>query len=352
MPASSPLAAPLASTYRRFIVTRLLIVAGLAIALAISLLADIASGPAHIPLNDLIALLLDAHAQGPIQQAIVWEIRLPAALMAVLVGAALGLAGAEMQTVLNNPLASPFTLGVGAAATLGASLVIVFNLTLFGLNTHYATALMAFMFAAASMLTINALSRLYGASREIIVLFGIALVFVLNALVALLQLIASPDALQQLVFWTMGSLSRASWDTVAIVAVVLAICMPFSLRSAWAMTALRSGDEHARSFGIAVERLRLISLLRVSLLAAAAVAFVGTIGFIGLVGPHMARLALGEDHRFYLPGSALAGALVLSLASIASKTLVDGLVLPVGLVTSLVGIPFFMALIMLQGRAR
>ncbi len=112
MPASSPLIAPLASSYRRFIVTRLLIVAGLAIALVISLLADIASGPAHISVADLIALLFDAHAQGPIQQAIVWEIRMPAALMAVLVGATLGLAGAEMQTVLNNPLASPFTLGV------------------------------------------------------------------------------------------------------------------------------------------------------------------------------------------------------------------------------------------------
>lgn len=352
MPHNPLPAVSLAATYQRFIVIRLMLVIGLIITLVLSLFTDIATGPASISLSELITLIVDASSQSPIQQAIVWEIRMPAAVMAVLVGAALGLAGAEMQTVLNNPLASPFTLGVGAAATLGASLVIVFNLTLFGLNPHYATALMAFVFAAASMLTINALSRLYGASREIIVLFGIALVFVLNALVALLQLIASPDALQQLVFWTMGSLSRASWETVAIVAAVLAVCLPFSLRSAWAMTALRSGDEHARSFGIAVERLRLISLLRVSLLAAAAVAFVGTIGFIGLVGPHMARLALGEDHRFYLPGSALAGALVLSLASIASKTLVDGLVLPVGLVTSLVGIPFFMALIMMQGRAR
>jgi iron complex transport system permease protein len=139
---------------------------------------------------------------------------------------------------------------------------------------------------------------------------------------------------------------------VGVVAVVLAICLPLSLRHVWAMTALRAGEDQARSFGIQVERLRMLVLLRVSLLAAAAVAFVGTIGFIGLVGPHIARLALGEDHRFYLPGAAMAGALVLSLASIASKSLVTGVVLPVGIVTALVGIPLFMAMILGQRRGR
>ncbi len=124
----------LAATYQRFIVIRLMLVIGLIIALVLSLFTDIATGPASISLSELITLIVDAPSQSPIQQAIVWEIRMPAAVMAVLVGAALGLAGAEMQTVLNNPLASPFTLGVGAAATLGASLVIVFNLTLFGLT--------------------------------------------------------------------------------------------------------------------------------------------------------------------------------------------------------------------------
>src|SRR5690606_35238270 len=185
---------------------------------------------------------------------------------------------------------------------------------------------------------------------HMVVLFGIALLFGLNALVGLLQFVADAESLQQIVFWTMGSLARANLEKVAIVAAVLLICLPLSLRQSWAMTALRSGEEQARSLGIKVERLRLVSLLRVSLLTGVALAFVGEIGFIGLVGPHIARMLLGEDHRFYLPGSALAGALLLSLSSIASKALVPGVVLPVGIITALVGIPLFVTLIVTRGR--
>lgn len=343
---------PLAHTYRNFALGRTLILTGLCVGVLVALAVDVSTGPADLTFQSLLNVLADPSALGPLDEAIVWQIRLPEALMAGLVGAALGLAGAEMQTVLNNPLASPFTLGVGAAATLGASLVIVLEIDTFGIPPNYAIAAVAFVFATASILAIDAVASLYGASREIIVLFGIALVFVLNALNALVQLVASPDALQQLMFWTMGSLSRSSWDRVSILAVVLALCLPFAMRRSWAMTALRAGDDHARSFGVPVTRLRRTALLRVSLLAAVAVAFVGTIGFIGLVAPHMARLALGEDHRFYLPGSVLAGALVLTLAAVASDSLVPGLALPVGIVTSLVGIPCFLALLLGQRKGR
>ncbi len=131
---------------------------------------------------------------------------------------------------------------------------------------------------------------------------------------------------------------------------MLAASLAASSRQVWALTALRGGEEQARSIGVAVERLRLVVLLRVSLLAATALAFVGTIGFVGLVGPHIARLLLGEDHRLFLPGAALAGALMLSLASIASKTIVPGVVLPIGIVTALVGVPLFVLLVL--GRRR
>ncbi|MDI4660167.1 MULTISPECIES: iron ABC transporter permease [Cobetia] len=351
--ASAPESSPtLAQQYRRFAWKRVVILSALCLALLLAILGDIMTGPADLALSDLLGELINPGSHGPINEAIVWQIRLPTAVMAALVGAALGLAGAEMQTVLNNALASPFTLGVGAAATLGASLVIILDVALPGLPPSYTIALMAFVFAALSILAIDAVASLYGASREVIVLFGIALVFVLNAVNALVQFVASPDALQQLVFWTMGSLSEASWERVAIIASVLVVCLPFAMRRAWALTALRAGEDHARSFGVPVTRLRRTALLRVSLLAAVAVAFVGTIGFIGLVGPHMARLALGEDHRFYLPGSALAGALVLSLAATASESLVPGLVLPVGIVTSLIGIPCFLALLLGQRRGQ
>ena len=150
-----------------------------------------------------------------------------------------------------------------------------------------------------------------------------------------MQYLASADAVQQIVFWSMGSLARATWAHVGLVAAVLAACLPLSLRRAWAMTALRAGEDHARAIGIGVEGLRLATLTRVSVLAAAAVAFVGTIGFVGLVAPHVARMLLGEDHRFLLPGAALAGGLMLSLASLASKTLAPGTLLPVGIVTAI-----------------
>ncbi|MBW7901751.1 MAG: iron ABC transporter permease [Rhodocyclaceae bacterium] len=340
----------LAAAYRRFSFLRQLLLAALALALLASLVADVATGPSRFPLADVWRGLVDAASLSPAQAVILWDVRLPYAVMAVFVGASLGLAGAEMQTVLNNPLASPFTLGVSAAATFGASLAIVLGFDLFGLGQHLAIPFLAFLFAAAATLLIQALARSYGATVDTVVLFGIALLFTFEALGWLLQFIADSDALQQIVFWTMGSLARATWPKIAVVATVFAVCLAFSLRQVWVMTALRGGEEQARSFGVAVERLRLIVLLRVSLLAAAALAFVGTIGFVGLVGPHIARLLLGEDHRFFLPGAALAGALMLSLASIASKSLIPGVVLPIGIVTALVGVPLFMALIL--GRRR
>ena len=343
-------AGSLARLYGRFAWRRFALLAAMGAILAVSFLIDIATGSSVFPLRDVVAGLFNPSGLSRAQNVILWDVRLPYALMAVCVGGALGLAGAEMQTVLNNPLASPFTLGVSAAATLGASVVIVFEIDPLGIGETYAIPLGAFVLAVLATFAIQTLSRLYGGTVEAVVLFGIALVFAFNALVALIQYVADVNTLQQVVFWSMGSLARANWSKIAIVAAVLALCLPFSMRHVWAMTALRGGEDHARSYGIAVDRLRMIALLRVSLLAAAAVAFVGTIGFVGLVGPHMARLLLGEDHRFYLPGSTLCGAILLSAASVASKTLVPGVLLPVGIVTALVGIPVFLALILMQRR--
>ena len=137
-----------------------------------------------------------------------------------------------------------------------------------------------------------------------VVLFGIAMVFSFNALVSLVQFVASAEALQNLVFWTMGSLSRSSWASAGALAVAVALALPLALRQSWKPTALRLGEERAASFGVDVRRVRVAALARVSLLSALSVAFVGTIGFIGLVAPHIARRLFGEDHRYYLPGSA------------------------------------------------
>jgi iron complex transport system permease protein len=344
--AASAHAGPLARGYRRLGMLRLLVLALLATAIVGSLLLDFTTGPSGLALDQLIATLAHADHAPPALRVIVWDIRLPYALMAVAVGLALGLAGAEMQTVLANPLASPFTLGLSSAAAFGAALAIVLDWGLPGLPSAWAVPANAFVFAMASALLLDLVARWGGMSASGVVLFGIALVFSFNALVSLLQFVATAEALQGLVFWTMGSLSRATWPKVAGLTAALALVLPFSLRNAWRLTALRLGEDRAASFGVDVRRLRLGALLRISLLAALSVAFVGSIGFIGLVAPHIARRLVGDDHRFYLPAAALTGALVLSLASVASKTLIPGVIIPVGIVTSLVGIPFFLAIVL------
>lgn len=348
----SPDGAQILSDYRRLVRRRLVLIAILALACVGAFLLDLTTGPSSMTAAQVLRGLVDPGSLTPSQAAIVWQVRLPYAVMAVLVGAALSLAGAEMQTVLNNALASPFTLGVSSAASFGAALAIVLGAGLPFVARDWLIPLNAFLFAFGSVLLLQLMARTRGAGVETVVLFGIALVFAFNALVALLQFVATQEALQQLVFWSMGSLTRSTWANVAAAAVVIGLVTPFSILASRGLTALRLGEDRARSFGVDVSRLRFTSLLRVSLLAGASVAFVGTIGFVGLVGPHIARLLLGEDHRFLLPASLMTGALILSLASTVSKALVPGVVLPIGVVTAVVGVPVFLLLIFRSGAGR
>ncbi|MDK6708555.1 FecCD family ABC transporter permease [Proteus mirabilis] len=310
------------------------------------LILDFTLGPSGLSLTELWNTLISPETADAGTRVIVWDIRLPYSLMAVVVGMSLGLAGAEMQTILNNPLASPFTLGVSSAAAFGAALAIVLGIGIPGVPAQWFISVNAFIFALLATLLLDFISRWMRVSTSGIILFGIALVFTFNAAVSIMQFIANEDTLQGLVFWTMGSLNRASWDKLYILLVVLVIIFPLSLMNAWKLTALRLGEDRAMSFGNNVRRLRLTTLLRISIISALAVAFVGPIGFIGLVAPHIVRMTVGEDHRFYLPASALIGALVLSIASLVSKNLLSGVIIPVGIVTSLVGIPFFVSIIL------
>lgn len=331
--------------YRAIIRRRVGLLALLVGLIIASMLLDFTLGPSGLSLDVLGQTLLHPQSVDAGTRVIVWDIRMPYALMAIVVGLTLGLAGAEMQTILNNPLASPFTLGVSSAAAFGAALAIVLGIGIPGIPAQWFISANAFIFALLAALLLDGITRWTQVATSGVVLFGIALVFTFNALVSMLQFIANEDTLQGLVFWTMGSIARASWEKLGILLLALAAIMPLSMLSSWKLTSLRLGEDRAISFGINVRRLRLTTLLRISILSALSVAFVGPIGFIGLVAPHIARMLFGEDHRFYLPGSALIGALVLSLASIVSKNLIDGVIIPVGIVTSLVGVPFFITII-------
>lgn len=322
-----------------------LLLAGL-IVLLVSLAFDVSVGPGHYPLSQVLAVLAEPLSHGPQLNVVVWDIRLPIALMAIVVGAMLGAAGAEMQTILNNPLADPFTLGISSAAAFGAALAIVLGVELLPFGGNVLITINAFIFALLTAWLLFLFSRLRGASSETMILIGIALLFAFNALLGLLQYAANDVQLMQIVFWMMGSLSRASWEKLAICTLVMAIVVPFFMMRSWSLTALRLGDDRASALGIEPQRLRVQILIGVSMLAATAVSFVGIIGFVGLVGPHIARMLVGEDQRFFLPMSMLAGALMMSLTSLISKSATPGVIYPVGIITSLIGIPFFISLVL------
>jgi iron complex transport system permease protein len=338
------------SAYRGLVRRKRLLLGVVAIALIASVLCDLALGPAsYRPADVLRAVLRPASVPNQLR-VVLWEIRMPVALMAVAVGAALSLAGAQMQTILNNPLASPFTLGISAAASFGAALGLAFGIKLLPVAVDYIVPLNAFAMALVSAMLIHLLSTRRGVTAETIVLLGIALVFSFNALLALVQYLATEQAVAAVVFWTMGSLTKATWAKLGIVSAAILVMLPIFARRVWQLTALRLGDDKAASFGIDVPRLRLQTLVMVSVLAAFPVAFVGVIGFVGLVGPHIARMLVGEDQRFFLPASVLTGALMLSASSVVSKTIVPGAIFPIGVVTSLVGVPFFISLILSRKR--
>jgi iron complex transport system permease protein len=319
---------------------------GLFAVLLVVFVLDIMTGPAWLSVSEVFSALLSSDQADPSHVVIVQLIRLPVAVMAVVVGASLGLAGGEMQTILDNPLASPYTLGISAAAGFGAGLALIMGIGVIPYAEHVLVPVNAFVFSLGTSLVIYALAKLKNAQSETIILTGIALLFLFNALNALLQYHASLEDLQAMVFWLFGSLMKANWTKALIALAVMALVLPLLTRNAWRLTALRLGDQKAKSLGVNVERLRLTTMIYISILTAAAVCFVGTIGFIGLVAPHIARILVGEDQRFFLPCSALSGALLLSAASVGSKLVVPGAIYPIGIITAFIGVPFFLSVVL------
>ena len=276
---------------------------------------------------------------------ILWQIRMPQTVMGVLVGACLGVAGLQMQTILDNPLASPFTLGFSASAGFGAALAIMFG-GLLPLPHVFAVPVCAFAMTLLACGIVYAIAVWRGAAPQILVLAGIAVLFFFQSLQSLLQFMASPEVLQQIVFWLFGSLLKANWTSVMVSGLLFAVCLPLVQRDMWNFTALRLGDANAASLGLNIHALRRRTFIIVALLTSAAVCFVGTIGFVGLIAPHAARSLVGEDHRFAIPMAAIAGAGILVSASVIGKVISPGASIPVGIITAIAGIPMLLAVIL------
>ena len=292
----------------------------------------------------------------PAQMRIIWRIRMPRMLAAVIAGAGLAVSGLVMQTTLNNAMASPSTLGVSNGAVFGANLSIIAfaggflstgnNLASFDVGANpYATSLLAFVFSTLSVLLILGLCTLRSFSPNVVVLAGIAIGSVWTAATTILQFYATDVGLSAAVVWSFGDLGRATYRTDIIMLVVVAVGLVFFRLMAWKYNALLSGEATAKTMGIHVEGLRFASLLLASVITAVCVSFLGIIGFVGVICPHVVKKLLGQDHRVSIPMSALTGSLLLLLADTLSRSLGSGSALPVGAVTSLLGAPFFLGII-------
>lgn len=294
------------------------------------------------------AVLLDAFLhpeKTDVMHTILWDLQMPTVVSGIVCGAAFGLAGAIMQTLLNNPLASPYTLGISAGAGFGASLTMVVGLGSLSVLGTYLVPAGAFLFAMLATGGIFLIAKAKGFSADIMVLAGIGLVFLFQALQSFMQYLASPDALSGIVFWTFGSLNGIEWIEVAIILAMFILAFILIYRKSWALTAMRLGDRRAEALGIDTQGMRKWMFVLVALMTSTCVAFVGCIGFIGIVGPHVARMILGEDQRYLIPMSCICGAIILTAADILCGTITSGMEYPIGIFTSIVGIPFFFFLL-------
>ncbi|MEL6114671.1 iron ABC transporter permease [Photobacterium sp. SP02] len=328
--------------YRRMIVLIMF-----CLVLMASFVLDIMSGPSMLDATRVLHAIFQFVGL-PFQvdsstQIIVTDLRLPIALMAIVVGGALGVGGAEMQTLLNNNMASPYTLGMAAAAGFGAAITLYFGSL--GIDSDYAVPIGAFVCCMLAACFLFALASMRHISSGQLILAGIALLFLFQSLLSLVQFVSSPELSQQILFWLFGSLSKATWGNLMITAAVVISGFCFLMKDSWKLTALRLGEERAKSVGVNVKQLRLKTLFIVALMTATITSFVGIIGFVGIVAPNIAKILVGEDQRFFLPLSFLIGAFLLSTASVLSKVIVPGALFPIGIVTAIIGVPFFFWLI-------
>lgn len=331
-----------------------LVIIAMAVAVVVFAVGSLFVGSSNMTFGQALEALFGKGTDA--QSRIIWKIRMPRMLSAVIAGAGLSVAGLVMQTTLNNSMASPSTLGVSNAAVFGANLSIIAfaggflstgnNLSSFDVGANpYATSVMAFAFAALSVLLILGLCTLRSFSPNVVVLAGIAIGALWTAATTVLQFYATDVGLSAAVVWSFGDLGRATYRTDMIMAAVVAPCLVYFLLMAWNYNALLSGEATAKTMGVHVESLRFISLLLASVITAVCVSFLGVIGFVGVICPHVTKKLLGQDHRVTLPVSCLMGSMLLLLADTLSRSLGSGSALPVGAVTALLGAPFFIGII-------
>ena len=328
------------------------IIAGI-ILLFILLIYSISVGAVGIPPFDVLETLLGVTSSSK-WQTIIWNIRLPQALAGIVAGAGLAVAGVAMQSILRNPLGSPFTLGISHAAAFGAAFSVIIlgtgtmqssGVNAVVLNNPYITTIVAFIFAMIATGIILLISKIRGASPEVMVLAGVAIGSLFTAGTMFLQYFADDVQLAAVVFWTFGDVGRADWSELIFMGILTIICSAYFIMNMWNYNAIDAGDETAKGLGVNVERIRLVGMVISSFLSAVIVSFLGVIGFVGLVCPHITRRLIGDDHRFLIPGTLVCGAILLLASDTAARLILAPHILPVAILTAFMGAPVFIYLL-------
>jgi len=338
--------------YAQHVKRKLLVGCVLVAAIVVAGALSLRTGAYPIGLGDMARAFLGGADASVVH--VFWNIRMPQTLAALLAGACLGLAGAGMQNVLRNPLASPFTLGISQGAVFGA----VFAITVLGVGTAGAggverapawlphiIVVCAFAGSLITVVALLCLSSVRNLSPAALILAGVAISAFFGSATMLLQYFASDIEIASAVFWTFGDLKKARWPHLGVMAVVMTPAAGYFLWRAWHFNAMVWGDDTAKSLGISVRSLRLAALVLAALAASVTTAFMGIIGFVGLIAPHIVRMVVGQDHRFLFPYSALTAGLLLLVADLLARTVMAPIVLPVGILTSFAGAPLFLYLL-------
>ncbi|XES78625.1 MAG: FecCD family ABC transporter permease [Candidatus Bathyarchaeia archaeon] len=351
-------AAELNSLYKKGKKRKILAIVSIFLALIVAIVVSVSLGAGSPRFNEamhvIFAKLFPTLGINPgtrLTQTIIMDLRLPRIALAIIAGAGLAASGATMQGVLRNPLVSSYILGISSAAGFGAALAIVFGVGVIAGIGNYLVIANAFVFSMLAMLLVYGIARLRGISTETIILAGVAIGFLFSALLSLIQYIAPEhEAVRAVVFWLMGGLNSATWESIMIVVPIVVITVVLMVFQSWNINVLSMGEDVATSLGVNSKRVLAITMVLETLATATIIAFTGVIGFVCLISPHIARMLIGSDHRFLIPSAALIGAVLLLCSDTVGRLILQPAELPVGIVTSLLGVPFFIYILVSKRR--
>jgi len=344
--------------YNKYISKKWFVLIALTVLLFITGLISISVGSSGISISEILRVLTGGGETT--SRIIIFNVRMPRIATGMGVGIALAMAGSVMQNVLRNPLASASTLGIAQGSSFGAALAIIYfqagvqvsnaSVNAITFTNPYTVVIFAFLGGIITTCIILLVSRVTGVNPSVMILIGVALSAMFTGATTLMQYFSDDNRVAAVVYWTFGNLGRAGWREISLIYILSGLAFIYFILNRWNYNAMESGSNTAKSLGVNADSLILISMTVATLISAAAIAFVGTIGFIGLIAPHIVRRFVGNDYRFLIPGSALMGAIVMLTADIASRMIASPAILPIGALTSFMGAPLFLYLIIKQGK--